>query len=132
MSKKQYTHSQQQELQENIYVEKVSEKYITFTDTCRQKALDLDIQGVYFRDIFSSLGFPEYIVHSEVPKICLKRWRRKYRQDWVLWLVRQKQWRKEQNKQDTSNMNLEEHNEYLQAENAYLRELLKYQQDKYP
>lgn len=81
MSKKQYTHSQQQELQENIYVEKVSEKYITFTDTCRQKALDLDIQGVYFRDIFSSLGFPEYIVHSEVPKICLKRWRRKYRQD---------------------------------------------------
>ena len=132
MSNKCYSISQQQELQKNIYVKKISEKYITFTDACRQKALQLDVQGIYVRDIFSSLGFPEYIINSLVPKTCIKNWRRVYKQEWVLWLVAKMKWRKKQEKQDTIKMNIEEHNAYLQAENAYLRELLKYQKGTYP
>jgi hypothetical protein len=87
--------------------------------------LELDSKWIYHRKIFEDSGFPEYIYHSKIPKISLGNWKYKLKNKWLSWLVQTKKWRKKKEKTDIVNMTLEEQNEHLRTENAYLKELHK-------
>jgi hypothetical protein len=106
-------------------VKNCSPKYITFTDAFKLKALELDSKWVYHRKIFEDFGFPEYIYRSKIPKNSLCNWRHKLKNKWLSWLVQTKKWRKKKEKIDIALMSLEEQNEHLRIENAYLKELHK-------
>ena len=125
MSNREYTREQILELLSNENVKDCSSKYITFTDAFKVKALELDNKWIYHRKIFEDSGFPEYIYHSKTPKISLGNWRHKLKNKWLSWLVQTKKWRKKKQKIDIAKMTLEEQNEYLRTENAYLKELHK-------
>lgn len=126
MSKKQYSIGQIKELLMNINVKDCSTKYITFTDEFKIKALELDRKWHYHRTIFKDFWFPEYICSSEVPKDSLGNWRFKLKNKWLSWLIKTKKWRKNKeniNSADISRMTLIEQNEFLKAENAFLKEI---------
>ena len=117
-----YTWEQRKELEMNQYVQKCSEKYITFTEACKLKYIQLYQQGIFYREIFAQFGFPKYILTSELPKSCSQRWKKVFQEHWV-WGFSQKKWRKQTHKFDLNNLSIEEQNEYLRAENAYLRKI---------
>jgi len=125
MSNKEYSKEQIELLKTNKHVKNCSSKYITFTNELRLEALKMDKEWVYFRDIFKYFSFPDFIVNSEVPKQLLKSWRRKMKAKWLPWLINTKKWRKKKEKIDISKMTQEEKIEYLETENAYLKELHK-------
>ena len=125
MSSIKYSSQQIQELENNIYVASATSKYISFSNEFKLLCIEQDKQWVYHGDIFYSCGFPDYIVHSDIPKRSLWRWRRQVRQWWEEVLVWKKKWRPKVEKVDFWKMNLAEQNEYLKTENTYLRELHK-------
>lgn len=121
MAKQYYTDIQVQELSNNKYVEKCSKKYITFTKDCKIEFLKLSQERIFYRDIFKILWFPDYIVQSKIPERSYNRWKRNLQN----WILESKKGRKKKEKTDISKMTLEEQNEYLRAEVAYLKELHK-------
>lgn len=124
----QYNDEQVQELQKNKYVKFVTNKYITFTLECKLEFLSLVREWVFYRDIFKSFGFGEYIVNSPLPERCFQRWKRKE----MSWNIESKKWRQKKNIIDIENMSIEEQNKYLRTENAYLKELHKMKYGHYP
>jgi len=132
MSNKEYSEEQIGILKVNKYVRNCSSKYITFTDELKIEALKMDKEWIYFRDIFRYFSFPDFIVNSEVPRDIIKEWKKKLKNKWLPWLVGTKKWRKKWEKIDISKMTLEEKIEYLETENAYLKELHKVVYWHYP
>lgn len=132
MSGIKYNETQIEELRANKYVKTVTEKYITFTDEFKIKALELDKRYFLPKEIFKEFWFPEYIINTKTPKQTLATLRYKERKGWVNWVISSKKWRKQSEKIDFENMNLEEQNEYLRTENAYLKELYKLKHWNYP
>jgi len=132
MSNKWYTKEQIQELLNIKYVKNCTSKYISFTDEFKIKALELDRNWFYPRKIFKDLWFPEYVCNTKIPKHSLWSWRYKFKNNWLEWLVSSKKWRKKWWKTDFESMSLEEKIKYLEAENAYLKELHKMAQWHYP
>ena len=132
MSNKWYTKEQIQELLNIKYVKSCTSKYISFTDEFKIKALELDRSWFYHRTIFKDLWFPEYIYSSKIPKHSLWSWRYKFKNNWLEWLVSSKKWRKKSWKVDFESMTLEDRIKYLEAENAYLKELHKIAYWHYP
>jgi hypothetical protein len=128
MAATQYTNKQIQELQRNKYVKSVTSKYITFTLECKIEFLRLANEWMFYRDIFALFGFGEYIVNSSLPQNCFQRWKRKE----ISWNIEWKRWRQKKNITDFDSMSIEEQNEYLRAENAYLKELHKMKYGHYP
>ena len=124
-----YNETQIQELRKNKYIKAVTEKYITFTDEFKIKALELDKRYFLPKEIFKEFWFPEYIIKSDIPSINLKRWRKLLKYEKLIW---GKKWRPKKEKINFENMNIEEQNEYLRTENAYLKELYKLKHWKYP
>jgi len=120
----QYTTKQIRELSKNEYVEKVSEKYISFTKECKILFIQKQKTWMFYRDIFKTFKFPEYIVNSKLPERCSQRWQRTFKEHGFLWFTQSK-WRPKIERKDTSKMTLEEENEYLRAEVAYLKEIHK-------
>ena len=84
MNHAKYTKEEREELLQNRYVKNCSEKYITFTDVCKIKAMSLKESGMYSRDIFRTLGFPDFILHSQVPIQNLKNWNTKLKTKGIL------------------------------------------------
>lgn len=132
MSNKEYTKEQIQELVSNIYVKGCTSKYISFTDEFKIKALELDRNWIYHRKIFKDLWFPEYVYSTKIPKNSLWSWRFKLKNKWLPWLINTRKWRKKWEKLDFELMSLEEKIEYLETENAYLKELHKVTYWHYP
>jgi len=132
MSNKEYSKEQIEILKANKYIKSCSSKYITFTDELKIEALKLDNKWVYFRDIFRHFWFPDFIINSEVPRNVIKEWKKKLKNKWLSWLVDTKKWRKKKEKIDISKMTQEEKIEYLETENAYLKELHKVVYWHYP
>ncbi len=76
MATKKYSEGQLAILRANPCVTGCTGKYVTFTGAFRKEAVRLYGQcGLPPREIFSRLGFPEFLVRSEVPGASLKRWR---------------------------------------------------------
>lgn len=128
MAKIQYTEHQIYELQKNKYVKSVTEKYITFTHECKEEFIKQTKEWLFYRDIFRVFQFPEYIIHSELPRNCFQRWTKKDKTG----NLEGKKWRPKKKGIDIENMSIEEQNEYLRTENAYLKELHKMKYGHYP
>ncbi len=67
MSKQEYSKEQIEEILKNSNVKTCSSKYITFTDSFKVKALELDKRWIYLRKTFADFWSPEYIINSVVP-----------------------------------------------------------------
>lgn len=132
MSKQEYTKEQIKELENNLSVKKCSEKYITFTDEFKTKAIELNKKWYVSKEIFIKFWFPEYIICSQVPWESLKRWRFKAKHEWISSLNNTKKWRKKKEYFDVSKMTKDEYIEYLETENAVLKELKKLVDWEYP
>lgn len=129
MAEIKYTKAQMEELRANKYVKSLTQKYITFTDEFKIRAIELDKRYFLPREIFKEFWFPNYIINSEIPSESLKRWRRLSKSEKLVW---RKKWRPKKEKIDFENMTKDEKIEYLETENAYLKELYKYKHWKYP
>lgn len=132
MSKQEYTKEQIKELQNNSCVKTCSSKYITFTDSFKLRALELDKKYIIPKKIFIDFWFPEYLVNSEIPSNSLKRWRRNIKKKWITWLVNTKKWRKKKEKFDINKMTKDEYIEYLEMKLAIVEELKKIDLWNYP
>jgi hypothetical protein len=132
MSKKQYSLEQIEELQIHKHVKSCSEKYITFTNEFKIFCIEQDNLWVYNREIFTLGDFPEYIVESKVPEICLKRWRSIVRKSWEFWLIWKKKWRPKNERIDIAKMNKDEYIKYLEAKLALSEALGQWEAGKYP
>ena len=129
-----YTKDQREELWQNKYVKNCSEKYITFTDECKIEAMTLKESWIYSRDIFKALGFPDFILHSQVPIQSLKNWSMRLKARGILWFKETKKWRKMKEKQDLSNMSKDDYIAYLETQVASMKEIQNFlrKRGKYP
>lgn len=132
MSHKKYNREQISELERNKYVKSCSEKYITFTDEFKLLCIEQDTLWVSRTEIFEMCGFSKYIVTSEVPLICLKRWRHIVKRSWESWLVWNKKWRPKKERRDVSKMSKDEYIEYLEAKLALSEALSEWNKGRYP
>lgn len=132
MTKIIYTDSQRQEIERNQYVEKCTSKQIRFTNECKIEVLKLADQWFFYRDIFKSFGFPEYVVNSKVPERSYTRWKNIKKTSGLVWLIWAKKWRPVKEKIDMTKMNKDEQVEYLKTKVAYLEELHKSAYWNYP
>ncbi len=132
MFKKEYTTEQMAELSSNPSVVSCTSKYIMFTDDFKIKVIELDKMWLYYKRIFKDFWFPTYIVDSKIPIQSLKNWRRKFKENGIIWLISAKRWRKKKEKIDISKMNKDEYIEYLEAKTRYLEEIHKKAYGHYP
>ena len=86
-----YTQKQSKELLNNPYVQNCTESYITFTNKVKYDSVILRKSLLKCRDIFEKLGFPKYIVDSEVPIKNISKWNKSINIDWNIG----KKWRKQ-------------------------------------
>lgn len=129
MSKAIYNSEQINELLKNKYVLNCTKKSILFKKIFKQKALKLDKKWFNPKDIFKKYLFPGFIVNSRIPTQSLKNWRNIAKNTWLPYKKRVKKTKKIF---DTTNMSIEEENEYLRAEVAYLKEMYKFKNSNYP
>jgi hypothetical protein len=87
------------------------------------KALKLSNKHMLSKEIFEKLWFPEYVIHSDIPKSSISRWKRNIKKKWV---IEEKKWRPITEKIDFDNMTLEQENEYLRAKLAFYEEIKEY------
>lgn len=120
-----YTQAQIKELKKNQYVKDCTQKYITFTDAFKMKVLKWEKEWIYHRQTFYDCGFPEYVWDTSLVPRIVWSWRFKLKNKWLTWLIWTKKWRKKWEKIDIDKMSPEEKIRYLEAENAYLRQLHK-------
>ena len=129
MTKIKYTQEQIKELKLNSNVKNATEKHIIFTKTFKLEAIKLVKQYISAKEIFKQFWFPEYVINSDIPSNSLARWKKLTKK----WIIEDKKWRPKKEKElDFSKMNMKEQNEYLKAENLYLKELHKQIYWEYP
>ena len=124
-----YNNEQIKELESNKYVKSCTNKNINFTKECKIKVLELNKKWIFTKEIFQSLWFPEYVINSKIPSKSLDRWKRNIK---IKWLIEENKWRKNKEKFDVSKMSKDEYIEYLETENAILKELKKLIDWEYP
>lgn len=129
-----YNKEERESLLQNRYVKNCSEKYLTFTDNCKIEAIALKESGMYSRDIFKTLGFPDFILHSQVPIQSMKNWSMKLKTRGIAWFKETKKWRKKKVKQDLSNMSKDKYITYLETQVASMKEIQDFlrKRGKYP
>ncbi|MDD3120612.1 MAG: hypothetical protein PHF46_04340 [Candidatus Gracilibacteria bacterium] len=123
-----YTGVQMEELKKNKYVKNVTNKNITFNLECKLEVVKLSKKGMFYRDIFKKLGFPEYIIKSKIPERSYNRWKTKNKNG----NIEDKKGRPKKEKIDFNNMTLEQENEYLRAKLALYEELADYMKSGLP
>ena len=124
-----YNNEQIKELESNKYIKSCTNKNINFTKECKIKVLELNKKWIFTKEIFQSLWFPEYVINSKIPSKSLDRWKRNIK---IKWLIEENKWRKKKEKFDVSKMSKDEYIEYLETENAILKELKKLIDWEYP
>lgn len=124
-----YNETQIEELKKNKYVKSVTNKNINFTLECKLEVVKLSKKWIFYREIFKRLWFPEYVINSNIPQECSKRWKRNINNKWV---IEDKKWRPQTEKIDFDNMTLEQENEYLKAKLALYEELADYMKSWLP
>lgn len=128
MSGIKYSKKQIQDLKNNKYVKNATQRSITFSTEFKYEVLKLSEKWIFYTEIFKKLWFPEYIINSKIPERSYHRW--KYKSD--KWVIEEKKWRPTKKKIDYANLTNEEKIEYLETENAYLKELNKIKFWHYP
>ena len=129
MTENKYNNSQIEELKNNINVKNCTKKHIVFTKEFKYKAVELAKKYIWAKEIFMKFWFPEYVINSQIPSNSLARWKKLTKK----WVVEEIKWRpKKEENIDFSKMNLKQQNEYLRAENLYLKELHKQIYWEYP
>lgn len=135
MSGIKYSAEQQRELSSNKYVKQCSEKYIQFTDAFKIYCLQQSMQWRYHRNIFHDAGFPEYILSSAIPKVCMWNWRHAFKEQGWAGVPSKQKGKKKQEKIDISKMTKDEYIGYLEAQVVAMSEVqkfLKKRKGKYP
>ena len=125
MTKEKYSPKQIEELLSNPKVRSCTSKYITYADGFKIKAIKLYKNWLYPKRIFKDFNFPNFVVNSELPRLSLKRWRRKIKDWWIELLITSKKWRKKKDQLVISKMSKDEYIKYLEAKIAYQEELYK-------
>jgi len=129
MTKIKYIKEQIKELKSNSNVKNATEKHIVFTKEFKLKAVELAEKYISAKEIFKQFWFPEYVINSDIPSNSLARWKRLTKK----WIIEEKKWRpKKEENLEFSQMSTKEQNEYLKAENLYLKELHKQIYWEYP
>lgn len=124
-----YNETQIEELKKNKYVKSVTNKNINFTLECKLEVVKLSKRWMFYKDIFKKLWFPEYVINSNIPQECNKRWKRNINKKWV---IEERKWRTKKEKIDFDNMTLEQENEYLRAKLALYEEFADYMKSWLP
>ncbi len=119
MTEVKYNTAKINELKANKYVKNCTGKHVVFTKIFKFEAVKLH-KTMIPKEIFKNFWFPKYVINSEIPKNSIARWEKNINEKWV---IEEKKWRiKKEEKLDLSKMTLKEQNEYLKAENLYLKE----------
>lgn len=130
-----YNKNQIDEILNNPYVLKCSEKNITFTKECKIESVKLWHNWHTNKEIFKLFNFPEYILDSVVPARSVSRWNNLVKIRWenaFWWLA--KRWKKLgfKSQKKINNLTKEEKIKYLETEVAYLKEIYKEKHWFYP
>lgn len=128
MSKKLFNVEEIKILKSNIYVKKVSNKGITYTDEFKKIFIEENLLGSLPRNIFESYGLSVEILGIKRIESSGKRWRKQYRNVGIDGL---QDTRKKNNGRPTiKNLSLEEKYKkleekiaFLEAENQFLKKL---------
>lgn len=124
MKRRRYTKKEQQELTQNNNVLSCTDKTITYSEDFKRLVLKRYYEdGSSPRELFAEQGFPESIVHSEVPRWSLKTWRKTYGTAYAhLNLISQKGkgGGRPQKSYDVSTMTDKEKLAYYEAKVAYI------------
>ena len=126
MSKKIFTKEEITILSKNIYVKKVSEKGITYTDEFKRKFIAENNNGKFPREIFEENGFNIDILGMKRVESAGKRWRLAFRRNGVTQLQDTRKYNT--GRPSEKELSLEEKYEKLQAKIKLLQaenELLK-------
>lgn len=81
MSKRIFTKEEIGSLLQNKFVERCSEKSITFSTAFKIEAIrQYREQGLTSREIFRQAGFDSHVISNDQAIECLRRWRRSYKE----------------------------------------------------
>jgi len=129
MSKRILSDAEQQTLLANSSVKRCSERSITYTTAFKERAVKQYEMGLTSTEVFKQAGFDLNLIGRKQPKSCLRRWRKRYKENGVggLLEVRGKSSagrKKKSSHPETDRMQwLEAEVKYLKAENAFLTKL---------
>lgn len=129
MSGIRFTEQQQELLSQNIYVTKVSDRAITYSEAFKIHAINEYAAGKTPTQIFRDAGFDTHIIGSDNPKRSLSRWRNTCFKTGIDGLKGEKRGHNKTNSQGAE-LTLEEQLlqaeakiAYLQMENEFLKKL---------
>ena len=126
MSKKLFTNDEIKMLSKNIYVKKISDKGITYSDEFKRLFIVENEKGKTPRQIFNECGLDVNILGIERVKSSGKRWRSAFRRNGVMQLQDNRKFKS--GRSSEKELSLEEKYEKLQAKMKLLKaenELLK-------
>ncbi|NMO96308.1 IS3 family transposase [Paenibacillus lemnae] len=128
MSKKLFTTQQQNELQKNPYVKRVSDKAITYTDAFKEHFIQAYEQGKLPHEIFQGAGFDVDILGTKRIQAASDRWRTAYEQKGIIGLADARKYTS--GRPSTRELSPEEQItrleaklEWLEVENEFLKKL---------
>lgn len=129
MSKRIFSSEEIEQLRNNPYVRRCSDRSITYTTAFKERAVAEYEAGAASTEIFKSAGFDLNLIGRKQPKGCLRRWRERYKEKGSAGLTdaRGKNStgrKKERTNTETERLKwLEAEVKYLKAENAFLAKL---------
>lgn len=129
MSKRIFSSEEQQLLQDNQYVERCSDRSITYTTQFKEQAVQQYEEGLTSTEIFKRAGFDIDLIGRKHPKGCLRRWRAVYKKHGIAGLTESRGKnstgrRKRPYRTEAERLKwLEAEVKYLKAENAFLAQL---------
>lgn len=129
MSKRIFSSEEQQLLQSNQYVERCSDRSITYTTQFKEQAVRQYEEGLTSTEIFKQAGFNIDLIGRKQPKGCLRRWRAAYKNHGAMGLTEARGKnstgrKKRPHHAETDRLKwLEAEVKYLKAENTFLAQL---------
>lgn len=113
-------------LQNHRFVEKVTEKHVTFSAKFKLQSVKMYFKGKSAQIIFKEAGFSSEIFSSKYISGCLYRWKKSFNENGINGLTLSKRGRKAIHSINYKNMKLQgllERIEYLEQENDFLKKL---------
>lgn len=137
MSKRIFSSEEQQRLKDNPNVTRVSERSITYTTAFKERAVAEYEAGATSTEIFRRVGLDLDLIGRKQPKLCVQRWRKRYKENGIDGLTEARgrngagRKKKRMNTETDRLKWLEAEVAYLKAENAFLAELRAKKAERY-